>query len=46
VGDGTHSASILLLGNSSLASYNLGAESGGGSGAVVTAPPLVTSPQG
>jgi hypothetical protein len=46
VGDGTHSASILLLGSSSLASFNLGAESGGSSGTVVTDPPPITSPQG
>ena len=46
VGDGTHSASILLLGNYTLASFNLGAESGGGSGTVVTDPPLITPPHG
>jgi hypothetical protein len=43
VADGTHSASILLLGNYSLASFNLGAETGGGSGTVVTDPPLTAS---
>jgi hypothetical protein len=36
VGDGTHSASIALLGNYTAASFNLGAESGGGTGTVVT----------
>jgi hypothetical protein len=54
VGDGTHSASILLLGNYTLASFNLGAESGGGTGTVVTDPPatndglspIVTLPHG
>jgi hypothetical protein len=51
VGDGTHSASILLLGNYSLASFNLGAEAGGGSGTMVTDPPLtsgsaITPPHG
>jgi autotransporter passenger strand-loop-strand repeat protein len=40
VGDGTHSASILLLGNYSLASFNLGAETGGATGTVVTDPPV------
>jgi autotransporter passenger strand-loop-strand repeat protein len=40
VGDGTHSASILLIGNYSLASFHLGAESGGGTGTVVTDPPV------
>jgi large repetitive protein len=40
VGDGSHSASILLLGNYSLASFHLGAETGGGTGTVVTDPPL------
>jgi hypothetical protein len=40
IGDGTHSASILLLGNYSLASFNLGPESGGGTGTVVTDPPV------
>jgi autotransporter passenger strand-loop-strand repeat protein len=43
VSDGTHSASVLLLGNYSLASFNLGAESGGGTGTVVTDPPLTNS---
>jgi hypothetical protein len=33
------SASIPLLGNYSLASFNLGADSGGGIGTVVTHPP-------
>jgi hypothetical protein len=42
VADGTHSVSILLLGNYTLASFNLGAQSGGGSGTVVTDPPLTT----
>jgi autotransporter passenger strand-loop-strand repeat protein len=46
VSDGTHSASILLLGNYTLASFNLGAETGGGSGTVVTDAPLITPPQG
>jgi hypothetical protein len=40
VGDGTHSASILLLGNYTAASFSLGAESGGGAGTVVTNPPV------
>ena len=39
VTDGTHSVSILLLGNYSLASFNLGPESGGGTGTIVTDPP-------
>jgi autotransporter passenger strand-loop-strand repeat protein len=43
IGDGTHSASILLLGNYSLASFNLGAESGGGTGTVVTDPPVTSN---
>jgi autotransporter passenger strand-loop-strand repeat protein len=46
VGDGTHSASILLLGNYSLASFNLGPESGGGTGTVVTDPPVIAPPHG
>jgi autotransporter passenger strand-loop-strand repeat protein len=46
VSDGTHSASILLLGNYTVASFNLGAETGGGSGTVVTDPPLITPPHG
>jgi hypothetical protein len=41
--DGTHSASILLLGNYSLASFDLGAESGGGIGTVVTDPSVSNS---
>ena len=36
VNDGTHSASILLLGNYTAASFNLGKEGGGGTGTVVT----------
>jgi len=43
VSDGTHSASILLLGNYTAASFNLGAESGGGTGTVVTDPPVTNS---
>jgi Lysylphosphatidylglycerol synthase TM region len=42
---GLYSAS-LLLGNYSLASFHLGAETGGGSGTVVTDPPLITPPHG
>jgi len=50
VSDGTNSASILLLGNYSLASFNLGPESGG-TGTVVTDPPVssngvIAPPQG
>jgi hypothetical protein len=46
-----HSASILLLGNCTAASFNLGAESGGGTGTVVTGPPVtsnsvIATPQG
>jgi autotransporter passenger strand-loop-strand repeat protein len=43
VSDGTHSASILLLGNYSLASFNLAPEGGGGTGTIVTDPPLTGS---
>jgi trimeric autotransporter adhesin len=51
VGDGTHSASILLLGNYTLASFNLGAETGGASGTLVTDPQVasgsaITPPHG
>jgi len=41
VGDGNHSASILLLGNYTAASFNLGPESGVGTGTVVTDPPML-----
>jgi hypothetical protein len=44
VRDGTHSATILLLGNYSLASFNLGPETGGGTGTVVTDQPVTGSP--
>jgi autotransporter passenger strand-loop-strand repeat protein len=44
VSDSTHSASIQLLGNYQAASFNLGAEAGGGSGTMVTDPPLVITP--
>jgi hypothetical protein len=45
------SVSLLLLGNYTAASFNLGPKSGGGTGTVVTDPPLtsssvITSPQG
>jgi hypothetical protein len=40
--DITHSASILLLGNYSLASFNLNPEAGGGTGTVVTDPPVTS----
>jgi hypothetical protein len=43
VTDGTHSASIQLLGNYTAASFNLGPESGGGAGTIVTDPPLTTN---
>ena len=42
VEDDTNSASILLLGNYSLASFNLNAEAGG-TGTVVTDPPVTSS---
>jgi hypothetical protein len=45
VDDGTHSASFVLLGNYTAASFNLGPESGGGTGTVVTDPPLNASSQ-
>jgi hypothetical protein len=38
--DGTHSASILLLGNYSPGLFQLNPEIGGGTGTVVTDPPL------
>jgi autotransporter passenger strand-loop-strand repeat protein len=44
IGDGTHSASILLLGNYTAGSFNLAPESGGGTGTVVTDPPLTNTP--
>jgi autotransporter passenger strand-loop-strand repeat protein len=43
VSDGTNSASLLLLGNYTAASFNLGPESGGGTGTVVTDMPLTSS---
>jgi hypothetical protein len=46
VRDGTHSATILLLGNYSLASFNLGPEAGGGTGTVVTDQPVTGSNAG
>jgi hypothetical protein len=39
--DGTNSASILLLGN--YTAFNLNPETGGGTGTVVTDPPLTSS---
>jgi autotransporter passenger strand-loop-strand repeat protein len=39
VDDGTNSASILLLGNYTVGSFNLNPETGGGTGTVVTDPP-------
>jgi autotransporter passenger strand-loop-strand repeat protein len=42
VSDGTHSASILLLGNYTVASFHLGPESGGGAGTVVTDASVIT----
>ena len=39
VSDGTHSASILLLGNYTAGSFQLNPETGGGTGTVVTDPP-------
>jgi len=39
VTDGTHSVSLLLLGNYIAASFNLGKEGGGGTGTLVTLPP-------
>jgi autotransporter passenger strand-loop-strand repeat protein len=43
VEDGTNSASILLLGNYSLASFTLNPEAGCGTGTVVTDPPVASS---
>ncbi len=43
VDDGTNSASILLLGNYTAGSFNLNPETGGGTGTVVTDPPLTSS---
>jgi autotransporter passenger strand-loop-strand repeat protein len=43
VSDGTHSVSIALLGHYSAASFTLGPESGGGSGTVVTDPPIAAA---
>jgi hypothetical protein len=43
VSDGTHSASILLIGNYTAASFNLGPEGDGGAGTVVTDPPVTGS---
>ena len=39
VTDGTHSVSLLLLGNYALASFHLTSEGGGGTGTIVTDPP-------
>jgi autotransporter passenger strand-loop-strand repeat protein len=44
VGDGTNSVSLVLLGNYTAASFNLGPESGGGTGTVVADPPLANGP--
>ena len=41
VTDGTHSVSVLLLGNYSAASFHLTSEGGGGTGTVVTDPPSI-----
>jgi hypothetical protein len=43
VSDGTHSASIELLGNYTAASFNLGPETGGGTGTVVIDPPVTNA---
>ncbi len=43
VSDGANSVSLLLLGNYTAASFNLGAESGGGTGTVVTDTPPASS---
>jgi hypothetical protein len=43
VGDGTNSVSLLLLRNYTAAS-NLGSETGGATGSVVTGPPMSNSP--
>jgi hypothetical protein len=45
VNDGTHSVSLLLLGNYTAASFKLGAESGLANGTIVTEqPPVVLGP--
>jgi hypothetical protein len=41
VSDGTHSVSLLLLGNYSAANFTLGAESGGATGTVVAEQPTI-----
>jgi len=43
VSDGTNSASILLLGNYTAGNFHLNPETGGGTGTVVTDPPLTSS---
>jgi hypothetical protein len=43
VKEGTHSASIELIGNYTAATFNLGPESGGGTGTVVTDPPVTSN---
>jgi hypothetical protein len=43
VGDGTHSASILLLGNYTAGSFKLNPEPAGGTGTVVTDPPPMSN---
>jgi hypothetical protein len=42
VSDGTHAVSLVLLGNYTAASFNLGHESGGGTGTIVTDPPVTS----
>jgi hypothetical protein len=44
VTDGTHSVSLMLLGNYMAASFNLGPEGGGGTGTLVTDPPAPIAP--
>jgi autotransporter passenger strand-loop-strand repeat protein len=44
VSDGTNSVSLVLLGNYAAGSFNLGPESGGATGTVVTDPPLANGP--
>jgi hypothetical protein len=43
VTDGTHSVSVELLGNYLATTFNVGPESGGGTGTVVTDPPALTA---
>jgi autotransporter passenger strand-loop-strand repeat protein len=43
VTDGTHAVSLQLLGNYMAASFNLGAEGGGGTGTLITDPPVTAA---